>query len=145
MPSLLPANRIVAALYFNGAVMLLVLLTLFTRDGRGPGGSTALGQALFPTISGSSGGLVVMPGQLSPNTWGCYVMDAQNQTLSVYQFSPGEHELRSAAARDIQYDRKLQAYNTTPPPGEIRKLIERAEEPLRAAPTTDKSPETNPQ
>jgi hypothetical protein len=145
MRSLLQSNRTALALCFNGVLLLLILLAMIARDGRGFGGSPAFAQVQLPQPVTSTGGIVVMPGQLSPNTWGCYVMDSQNQTLSVYQFSPGEKELRLAAARDIQYDRKLGFFNTTPSPSDIRKLVERQEEPSRAAPTTEKSPESPPQ
>ena len=143
MRSLLQSNRTVFALCFNGIVLLLILLAVSTREGRSFGQTQPPSQATPATAP--STGLTVMPAQLSLNTWGCYVMDAQNQTLCVYQFSPGEHELRLAAARDIQYDRKLANYNTAPPPTAIRDILERAEEPSRAAPTTERSPETAPQ
>jgi len=144
MRSLIKTNRMALALCFNGVVLLMILLAIMARDGRGFG-TPAFGQAQLPMAATGSGGIVVMPGQLSPNTWGCYVMDSQNQTLCVYQFSPGEKELRLAAARDIRYDRKLPDFNTVPTPADIRKLIERQEEPSRAAPTTERSPEAAPQ
>ena len=133
------------ALCFNGVVLLMILLAILMRDGRGFGASAAFAQPQALSTGAGSSGMVVMPGQLSPNTWGCYVMDSQNQTLCVYQFSPGEKELRLAAARDIQYDRKLPSFNTMPSPTDIRKLVERQEEPSRAAPTTERSPEAVPQ
>ena len=145
MRTLLNANRTVLALCFNGIVLLLILLAIATRDGRGFGGSTAFGQMQLPQAVTSNSGIVIMPGQLAPNHWGCYVLDSQNQTLSVYQFEPGEHDLKLAAARDIQYDRKLGNYNTSPAPEDIRKMLERAEEPSRAAPATERSPESAPQ
>jgi hypothetical protein len=145
MRSLLKTNRTALALCFNGVVLLMILLAIMARDGRGFGTSAAFGQVQLPPPSAGNGSIVVMPGQLSPNTWGCYVMDSQNQTLCVYQFSPGEKELRLAAARDVQYDRKLGFFNTTPSPTDIRKLVERQEEPPRAAPTTERSPEAAPQ
>jgi hypothetical protein len=141
MRRLFNANRTLFALCANGLILLLILLAIVGRDGRLLSGSPAFGQ--YRTISQPAppGGLTVMPGQLSPNTWGCYVIDTQNQTLSVYQFSPGEHLLRLAAARDIEYDRQLSTFNTTPQPREIKEMLERADEPVRATPTTNKSPE----
>jgi hypothetical protein len=47
-----------------------------------------------------------------------------------------------AAARDIQYDRRLPLFNTTPSPTEIKEWLDRAEQGVRAAPTTNHSPET---
>jgi hypothetical protein len=126
----------VLAISLNAALLLGVFLLIFTHEGR------SYGQAQPPAPSAS---VVIMPAQLSPNTWGCYVMDSQNQTLSVYQYTPGDHDLRLAAARDIQYDRKLGDFNTSPPPADIRKMIERAQEAARIAPTTERSPESIPQ
>jgi hypothetical protein len=139
MRSLLHANRVVLVLGANAILLLLILVAMITRDGRGLG-ATAFGQSLITPVSAPAGGLTVMPCQLSPNTWGCYVMDPMNQTLCVYQYLPHE-ELKLLAARDIQYDRKLGNYNTSPPPTEIKAMVERAEEPGRAAPTTNRSPE----
>lgn len=138
----LRANRTVLALGFNGIVLLLILLVMIARNDRGLGPSAAFGQSAAPAATASSAGLVVMPAQLSLNKWGCYVMDSQNQTLSVYEYAPGDRELRLAAARSIQYDRKLGDFNTTPSPVDIKKMIERADEPSRAAPTTDRSPDS---
>jgi hypothetical protein len=125
----------VLALSINAALLVGVILLIFSREGR------SYGQVQLPAPTSN---IVIMPGQLSPNTWGCYVMDSANQTLTVYQYTPGDHDLRLAAARDIQYDRKLGDFNTSPPPTDIRKMIERAEEPARLAPTTVPSPETLP-
>jgi hypothetical protein len=135
------SNRTVLALCANAFILLLILLAIVSRDGRLLPGSTAFGQLQLIPPTAPSNGLTVMPGQLSPNTWGCYVIDPVNQTLSVYQFSPGEHNLRLAAARDIQYDRRLGSFNTTPAPSEIKGMLERADEPTRAAPATNRSPE----
>jgi hypothetical protein len=144
MRSLLQSNRTALALCFNGVVLLMILLAIMTRDGRGFGASPAFGQTPLPAAVNTAG-VVVMPGQLSATHWGCYVMDPQNQTLSVYEYNPGETVLKLTAARDIQYDRKLRFFNTSPSPTDIRKLVERQEEPSRAAPTTERSPEGTPQ
>lgn len=134
----LQSNRLALLLTVNVVVMGLVLLLAVNRDGRSMSGSSAFGQGM--PMPANASGLTIMPGQLSPNTWGCYVMDPFNETLSVYQFSPGEHNLKLAAARDIRYDRRLKMYNTTPDPQEIRQMLDRADEPSRAAPTTNPAP-----
>jgi hypothetical protein len=92
-------------------------------------------------IAGGNG-LFIMPAQLSPNTWGCYLLDSQKQTLCVYQFLPGEKLLRFMAARDIDRDRQLKDFNTLPPPTDIKDLVERESEGQRATPVAPKSPET---
>jgi hypothetical protein len=136
------ANRTIFALCANAVLLLLILLAIAGRDGRLLPGSVALGQmqALSQTSS-TPGGLSVMPGQIAPNMWGCYVMDTQNQTLSVYQFFPAQPNLKLMAARDISNDRKLGFFNTTPSPTEVREMVERAEEPVRTLPATNRSPE----
>jgi hypothetical protein len=135
-------NRTVLALCLNAFILLLILLAITTRDGRLLSESTAFGQIDGNAIA-LARGVVVMPGQLSANTWGCFVVDNWNQTLSVYQFSPSDHNLKLAAARDIQYDRSLKYFNTSPAPLDVKVMLERAAEPSRASPTTNLSPETN--
>jgi hypothetical protein len=143
MRSLFHTNRIMIALCANAALLLLILISVSTRQGRAQAGAIAVttAESRPPTTAPSGGTLTVMPGQLSPNHWGCYVMDSQNQTLCVYQFDPSGTELRLAAARDIQYDRRLGYFNTTPSPTEIKAMVDRADLPVRAAPTTNRSPE----
>jgi hypothetical protein len=70
------------------------------------------------------GSLYLMPGQLSLNTFGCYVMDTDAQTLCVYQYFPGEKELRLLAARSFRHDRRLGNFNTIPDPREVEKWVE---------------------
>jgi hypothetical protein len=127
-------SRVYVALCVNAAILLLILVALISH------GTRSLAE-----VPGTTGhGLNVMPAQLSPQVWGCYVLDNDNQTLSVYSYSPGEHELRLAAARDVQYDRKVGDFNTSPSPSEIREMIERAKELPRAVPLPPVSPETRP-
>src|SRR5258707_6458199 len=98
-------QKIFLALSANAIVLLLILLVLVSRDNRVGMSSEAFGQlAQQPPIAGGNG-LFVMPAQLSPNTWGCYLLDSVNKKLCVYQFSPGEKLLRLAAGRDIENDR----------------------------------------
>jgi hypothetical protein len=75
-----------------------------------------------------------MPAQFSPNTWGCYVMDVDTQTLVAYQFLPGEKQLRLIAARNFRFDRRLGNFNTTPPPLEVKELVDREEQTQRVKP-----------
>ena len=141
MPSALKFRPVVAALSVNAALLLLILLSVILKDYKGLGTSAAYGQIMNGNLApGSSASLSVMPCQLSQNTWGCYMVDNYNQTLCVYQYLPGQ-DLRLLAARDIQYDRRLASFNTSPAPKEIRALVERADEAPRSASTTNRSPE----
>ena len=58
------------------------------------------------------------------NTFGCYIMDTDAQTLCAYQFYPGEKEFRFVAARNFRHDRRLGNFNTMPDPREVEKWVE---------------------
>jgi hypothetical protein len=115
-------RRIFLALCANAVVLLLILFVLLGRDNRITLASPVFGDSQ-PTVSGG-GGLFVMPGQIGANSWGCYLMDTDHQTLSVYQYSSSEPLLKLVAARSFRYDRLLGDYNTKPSPSEIRELSE---------------------
>jgi hypothetical protein len=136
-------NRIFLALCANAAALLLILFMLVLRNDSANVNSSAFAQSLPPTQSpiAGGGGLFVMPAQLSPNTWGCYLMDTDNRTLCVYQYSPGEKMLRLTAARSFKNDCRLGNFNTAPPPGEVKDLADRELETPREAAPAQKSPE----
>jgi hypothetical protein len=127
-------NRpLVVALFVNAALLLAILAVLVSRrEGSWPSvlPSAFAGPAIGQPIAGG-GTVYLMPGQMSMNTWGCYVMDTDRQTLSVYQFFPGEKQLRFVAARNFSHDLRMKNFNTTPDPLEIRDLNARAENPRR--------------
>ncbi len=130
------SHRVYVALCVNAAILLLILVALVSHSGRLLADATAVG---------GGHGLSVMPGQLSSQVWGCYVIDNDNQTLSVYSYTPADHQLKLAAARDVQFDRQLADFNTAPSPAEIREMVDRAKQlPRAAAPPPAVSPETKP-
>src|SRR6185503_20590413 len=98
-------RAVVYALYLNALLLAGVLLVLVTRDS-----SARLLPAAFaaegPAPIAGGGGIFMMPGQFSVNTWGVYVMDIDQQTLCAYQFYPGDKQLRLVAARNFRYDRR---------------------------------------
>ncbi len=122
-----PRNPIVPALYANACVLLLILLVIVGRAIAAGGLSwfdaPAYGQQVQPVAGGGS--LFLMPAQLSSNTWGCYVLDANAQTLTAYQYYSGEKMLRLVAARNVRFDRQLASYQTAPPPAEVQQMVER--------------------
>ncbi len=128
-------NPIVFALYANACVLLLILLVVAGRAVSAGGFSwfdaPAYGQQLQPVAGGGS--LFLLPAQLSSNTWGCYVLDANAQTLTAYQYYSGEKMLRLVAARNVRFDRQLASYQTAPPPAEVQQMVER-ERGLQPAP-----------
>ena len=118
-------NAVVLALYVNAALMLAVLVALLSRGG-GPSISIlprAFGAEAGQPIAGG-GNLYLMPGQLSLNKFGVYVMDTDAQTLCVYEYYAGEKALRLVAARNFRQDRRLGNFNTDPDPREVEKWVE---------------------
>jgi len=116
---------IVYALYLNAAILLAILLTLL---GRGRASvDTAAAQAFpdQPPIAGGNG-IFVMPCQLHPEVWGCYLLDTQRQTLAVYEYRAGQQALVLSAARDFRSDLDLKNYNTFPAWYDIQKAVEEA-------------------
>lgn len=127
-------NAVVYALFVNAALLLAILVALLMRE------SPSLLPGAFaqnqPPIAGGAG-VFVMPCQLSLNTWGCYLLDVDAQTLAVYQYQ--EKQLKFLAARNVRWDRRLTNYNTTPSPREVQELVEKGLKPPRGemAPTDE--------
>lgn len=136
-------NPIVVALYANAAVLGVILLVILGRTISSGGlawlDDPAYGQQAQPLAGGGS--LFLMPAQLSSNTWGCYVLDANGQTLTAYQYYSGEKLLRLVAARNIRFDRQLGNFQTSPPPGEVEQMVER-ERAARSGPAEPVKPAT---
>jgi len=126
------------ALYLNGGLLACILLALVTRS-TGPS-LIAPAMAEQPPIAGG-GGVYLMPGQIAPNTWGVYMMDIDAQTLMVYQYTPGDNQLKLKASRSFQYDRKLKNFNSgNPTPAEVKELVEREQQPGRGVGSTNPPP-----
>ncbi len=118
------SKALTVGLYLNAALLIAVLGVLLGRSDIPPMVSAAQAQQLPPIAGG--GGLFLMPGQLAPSVWGCYLMDVDRQTLMVYQYEPGEKKLLFRAAREFTNDRRLKDYNTGPlSPIEVGNLAEK--------------------
>jgi hypothetical protein len=115
------ARSIVFALWANAAALVVIAVMLLGRDNSITLTPAAFGQ---PQPVGG-GGLFLMPAQISQNVWGCYVMDIDNQTLCGYAMSGSPPELKLVTARNFRFDRQLGALNTTPPPSEVRAMVEK--------------------
>ena len=112
------------ALYVNAAV--LIVGALYLAAGNASLMPSAIAQQVQPrNLPAASAAISMIPVQMSINTWGCYVLDAEAQVLCVYQYVPGERLLRLQAARNIAYDRKLGAFNTAPLPREVADLVQK--------------------
>jgi hypothetical protein len=140
-------NRpLVIALYLNAALLAVLVALLLSRGGVGSG--MALAGPVVPPIAGGNG-VYLMPAQFSVNTWGCYIMDTDAQTVCAYEYFPRGEGLKLVAARNFQFDRQLKRYNTSPNPDEVKRLIELENNPLRGRdifppPAVQKGPETKP-
>jgi hypothetical protein len=77
-----------------------------------------------PAGVAKGGNVFAVAGQVDKETYGLYLVDLDNGTICVYQYLPGDRKLRLMAARTTVFDRRLEDYNTQPPPPEIRKLVE---------------------
>lgn len=119
------SQRLTQISLLTNAVMLgVVALMLLNRPGVPSFLPLAAAQNTPPIAGGA--GIFLMPGQFSPNTWGCYIMDVDSQILAAYVYYPGEKDLRLVATRSFVWDRQLPKFNTSPDPDEIKDLVEAA-------------------
>jgi hypothetical protein len=118
-------KSIVYALYLNAAVLLAILATLLGHGRTVVQTASAQAAADMPPITGGNG-IFVMPCQLHPEVWGCYLIDTQRQTLAVYEYRAGEQALVLTAARDFRADLDLKNYNTFPAWYDIQKAVREA-------------------
>ncbi len=133
-------NPISYALYLNAAILFAILAVLLCRNNSPRFIPEALAQNQLPI--GGGAGVFIVPAQFSVNTWGCYLMDVDAQTICAYQFYPGDKLLRLIAARNYKFDRLLGNFNTTPAPGEVADLVQKEQKPARGVPATAPSPQT---
>jgi hypothetical protein len=123
-------KRLTVALWANALALALIAAALFARSGTPDFLPAAMAQNQLPI--GGAAGVFIVPGQFSTNTYGCYIMDVDAQTLCAYQYYPAEKQLRLVAARGFRHDRRLSNYNTLPPPEDIKSLVEKQQQEIRA-------------
>lgn len=122
------------ALWANAVLLGLILVALVARSQVGPSLLPAAFAQQQPPIAGGAG-VFIMPAQTANNMWGCYLLDVDSQTLCLYQYYPGEKQLRLAAARDYRWDRRLRRFNTgDPTPNEVKALVDKEQANLGPAP-----------
>jgi hypothetical protein len=114
-----------------GQTCILALLALcaaaaltFALWPASPASAQTSGQAPAPEAPASD--IVAVAGQISPGTYGLYLVDQQRGSLAVYEYVPAEHMLHLRAARSIGYDLALESYNTQPSPAEVAKMVNQA-------------------
>ncbi len=128
-------QKLVVMLLSLNLAMAALVLAMLMRPGAGDLMPAAWAQ-LPPMQPPALRDVIVAPGQLAPNQWGCYVLDTRANTLCIYQYSPGERMLRLQASRAITQDLQLTSFNTMPPPSEVADLIEKEKRLLSSKPTT---------
>jgi hypothetical protein len=127
---MMPARRkqpLLVALYVNAALLLALLVAFLAKGGAPTFLSSAYGAPLSPQPIAGGANLYLMPAQFSQNTWGCYVLDIDTQTLCAYRYRPTNDgsDLQLVAARKISYDRKLTKFNSDKPsPSDVKQLVE---------------------
>jgi hypothetical protein len=122
-------NPTAIALYVVAGLLLANLIAILAGRDSLSVLPAAWAQRQAPIAGGA--GLFVMPAQLSGNTWGCYLMDVDRGTLSVYQFLPGTKQLQFVAARSFTFDTRLANFNTTPSPAEVQDLVDKQNQSTR--------------
>lgn len=122
------SRAVVRALYVNAALLGAILVYLASRGG-GVGTPAFAAPQMAPIAGG--GGVYLMPAQFSINTWGCYVLDTDRQTMAAYQYTPGEKLLQFKAARGFRQDLELRNWNTSPSPDEMARLVQLERDPVR--------------
>ena len=124
LPDTRQNKGLTTALWANAALLAVIAALLLNRNGGPSLMPTAYGQNQQPIAGGA--GVFIMPAQISINTWGAYLLDVDSQTISAYQYFPGEKKLRLAAARSYRWDRKLENFNTDlPTPREVKAMIDK--------------------
>lgn len=123
---LTPSNQrlIVIGLYVNAVLLAAGLVTLLSRSSMPSFLPAAYAQGQGAIAGGA--GVFIVPAQFNTNTYGCYLLDIDAQTICAYQFVPNGTKLQFMAARHFRYDRQLKNYNSeTPSWSEVKDLVER--------------------
>jgi len=103
-------------------VLLAVIATCLLVEVSASRSSATPAAPVGPAAAGGDR-LFAVAGQISPETYGVYLVDPNAGSLALYQWLPRERNLRLMAARTFIYDVQLDAYNTQVEPSEIRKLV----------------------
>lgn len=104
-------------------MLALIAVILVSRQRDLSISAPAFGQ-MAPAVAGGNG-VYMMPGQLGHDSYGCYLMDLDNQNLCIYGWDDTGRKLKLLAARSFRYDRRLENFNTdSPSPSEVKELIE---------------------
>jgi len=86
-----------------------------------------LGAAFAQNHLTGSGGVHAFTGQLDKDHYGLFMMDTENGTVWVYEYTPLKRRLKLVCARNFTYDRYLLDYNNDEQtsPSQIEELVKR--------------------
>ena len=116
-----PGRKALAAKWSLAAALAVAAGTLFWFAGSGGADDARAGSS-----AGPGGGLLVVAGQVTSDSYGLYLVDTKNSTMCVYQWIPQTRKLRLMAARNYGFDLQLDDYNNEKEtsPAEIKRLVE---------------------
>jgi hypothetical protein len=113
------------ALWLIAALLAGIAATLLLDRGDPAAGLAAYAQQISPAPAGARG-IYMVPAQLSPNSYGLFMMDVDAGTVWCYEYVASTRKLRLAAARSWIFDRYLEEYNVTDiGPAEVAALVEK--------------------
>jgi len=124
-------NAVALALSANAIGLLAIALALWSH---GAGFTSMAMAAPAPMPIAGGAGIYIMPCQLHPSVWGCYLIDVDRQTLAVYEYQAGTKNLALVAARYFRYDMALRDFDTKPSWSDVKKMVEDAERSSTTAP-----------
>ena len=117
-----PANRHRTVQYAVVIAVAAIAVGVLTATNIGlPSASAQAVQA-----GGQPDGMFAVAGQITPDTYGLYVVDAKRGSVVIYEYVPSERQLHLRAARTMVYDLQLESYNTAPEPAEVADMVRRA-------------------
>ncbi|MGB2821442.1 MAG: hypothetical protein WBF17_10700 [Phycisphaerae bacterium] len=113
-----PGSRAGAAKWLIVVLLSVIATCLLIELGSG------VSDARAEVSSGQAGDVVVVAGKVTADSYGLYLVDLRNGTISVYQYLASIRKLRLMAARNFTFDVQLDDYNTEPSPRDIQKLVQ---------------------
>ncbi len=72
------------------------------------------------------GKVFAIAGQVSPDSYGLYLVDLEQSTICVYEYVARDHKLWLRAARTFKADMQLDSYNTMPRPKDVKEMVAEA-------------------
>jgi hypothetical protein len=71
-------------------------------------------------------------------------MNIDSKTLMIYQYTPGDNQLKLKAARTYKYDEKLTDFNVgDPTPEHVKMMVEQQAAPTRGSTNSPNSPDND--